>query len=187
MVFDSVFPVISDATRRRILEELLDGDLAVGELVERLGVSQPTVSKHLKVLREAQLVSTRAEGQRRYYGVEVAGLVAAAEWFTPFAELAATAGRTPSVLRPTVHPAGASGESARAARIAETVGAPPASGETAPAGQPARDGQVVREGQPKEFGRAVGATVEQVADRAQHLLNRLPKPRFPQGRIGRRR
>ncbi|GAA3703312.1 hypothetical protein GCM10022377_16140 [Zhihengliuella alba] len=185
MVFESVFPVISDATRRRILEELLDGDLAVGELVERLGVSQPTVSKHLKVLREAELVSTRAEGQRRYYGVEVAALVAAAEWFTPFAELAATAGRPASVLRPAVQPATV-GEPGRAPRAADAAAAAPALRGVPATGEVVREG-APREAQSKEFGRAVGATVEQVADRAQHLLNRLPKPRFTQGRIGRRR
>jgi DNA-binding transcriptional ArsR family regulator len=67
MGIDDVFAVIAESTRRQILENLRDGDKAVGELVIELQVSQPTVSKHLKVLREAGLVTMRAQGQKRFY------------------------------------------------------------------------------------------------------------------------
>lgn len=159
MVYESVFPVLAEPTRRRILEELSAGDLAVGQLVEKLDVSQPTVSKHLKVLRDAGLVSTRAEGQRRYYRLEADDLAATSEWFAPFVARVAPepAPARPAALRPAapVRPAAA----------------------VVPAGAGAEDGTGS-----KEFGRTVNATVEQVADRAQVLLGRLPKPKF-----GRRR
>nr|MBW4095461.1 winged helix-turn-helix transcriptional regulator [Acidobacteriota bacterium] len=69
MVIDDVFAVIADETRRDILVSLAAGDKAVGTLVEELHGSQPTVSKHLRVLREAGLVSMRAQGQKRFYSL----------------------------------------------------------------------------------------------------------------------
>ncbi|RZU62348.1 ArsR family transcriptional regulator [Zhihengliuella halotolerans] len=173
MVYESVFPVLAEPTRRRILEELSAGDLAVGQLVEKLGVSQPTVSKHLKVLRDAELVSTRAEGQRRYYRLEAADLAAASEWFAPFVARATPepAPTRPAALRPAApvqpdarpHHQPAARETPAAAVVPASAGAEDGTGS-------------------KEFGRTVNATVEQVADRAQILLGRLPKPKF-----GRRR
>lgn len=88
MVIDDVFAVIAEATRREILVALQPGDRAVGELVEELGVSQPTVSKHLKVLRDAGLVSMRADGQKRFYALRLEPLGAVATWLHGF-ELAA--------------------------------------------------------------------------------------------------
>ncbi|RAX50368.1 transcriptional regulator [Arthrobacter sp. AQ5-05] len=70
MAHDDIFSALADPTRRRLLEALREDSCSVGSLVEALGVSQPTVSKHLKVLREAGLVSMRADGQRRYYALE---------------------------------------------------------------------------------------------------------------------
>lgn len=84
MVIDDVFAVIAESTRRGILTSLRAGDKAVGELVEEMGVSQPTVSKHLKVLREAGLVRMRAEGQRRYYALDPAPLTDVAAWLAWF-------------------------------------------------------------------------------------------------------
>lgn len=66
---DDVFAVIADPTRRHIIQALAVERLAVGELVEELGVSQPTVSKHLRVLRTAGLVETEADGQKRFYSI----------------------------------------------------------------------------------------------------------------------
>ena len=80
MGIDDVFAVIAEGTRRQILENLRDGDRAVGELVIELQVSQPTVSKHLKVLREAGLVSMRAQGQKRYYSLDTAPLGLVLGW-----------------------------------------------------------------------------------------------------------
>ena len=77
---DDVFAVIAEGTRRQILRNLRDGDKAVGELVVELQVSQPTVSKHLKVLREAGLVTMRAQGQKRFYSLETAPLQVVRNW-----------------------------------------------------------------------------------------------------------
>lgn len=79
MAHDS-YSALSDPTRRRILTALSHGARPVGELVRELEVSQPTVSKHLKVLRDVGLVTTRAEGQRRYYSIEAETLAGVARW-----------------------------------------------------------------------------------------------------------
>src|SRR6476660_7243988 len=84
MVTDDVFAVIAEATRRDILVSLQSGDKAVGELVEELAASQPTISKHLKVLREADLVSMRAQGQKRYYTLNTKPLAGIASWLETF-------------------------------------------------------------------------------------------------------
>ncbi|MFE5836901.1 ArsR/SmtB family transcription factor [Arthrobacter sp. NPDC056493] len=84
MVTDDVFAVIAEATRRDILVSLQAGDKAVGELVEELAASQPTISKHLKVLREADLVSMRAQGQKRYYALNPKPLAGVASWLETF-------------------------------------------------------------------------------------------------------
>lgn len=84
MVTDDVFAVIAEATRRDILVSLRSGDKAVGELVEELDASQPTISKHLKVLREADLVSMRAQGQKRYYALNPKPLAGVASWLETF-------------------------------------------------------------------------------------------------------
>ena len=84
MVIDDVFAVIAEGTRRELLGALRSGDKSVGTLVEELEVSQPTVSKHLKVLREAGLVSMRAEGQKRYYSLQTAPLEEIVLWLRAF-------------------------------------------------------------------------------------------------------
>jgi DNA-binding transcriptional ArsR family regulator len=88
-----IFDVIADPTRRDILRVLLDrhtdavhsvGEISVSEIVATLELSQPTVSKHLKVLREAGLVSVREEGQHRYYRLDAGPLEAVEDWVIPF-------------------------------------------------------------------------------------------------------
>lgn len=85
-----IFDVIADGTRRDILQLLLrratDGDAgtSVTHIVSELGVSQPTVSKHLKVLREAEMVTVREDGQRRFYSLSVAPLEQVDDWLVPF-------------------------------------------------------------------------------------------------------
>ena len=74
------YSALSDPTRRRILSALRHGSRPVGELVEELEVSQPTVSKHLKVLRDTGLVATRAEGQKRFYSVQAQPLREVTAW-----------------------------------------------------------------------------------------------------------
>jgi DNA-binding transcriptional ArsR family regulator len=73
---DDEWAVLGDRTRRTIVEHLARGPLAVGDLAELLPVSRPAVSQHLKVLREAGLVAERAEGTRRVYRLDAAGVLA---------------------------------------------------------------------------------------------------------------
>lgn len=86
-----IFDVLSDPTRRDLLGRLLaasassDGELSVGTLVEQTGLSQPTVSKHLKVLRDHGLVAVREEAQHRFYRIDPAPLEEAAAWLAAFA------------------------------------------------------------------------------------------------------
>lgn len=88
-----IFDVIADATRRELLQHLLDAslrgeggssELSVSELVERMDATQPTVSKHLKVLRDHGLVTVRDEGQHRYYTVDSGPLDEVEDWVIPF-------------------------------------------------------------------------------------------------------
>ena len=93
-----IFDIVADATRRDILRVLLDasgdesprtgvtgsGEISVSEIVTTLELSQPTVSKHLKVLRESGLVSVREEGQHRYYHLDPAPLEDIEDWLIPF-------------------------------------------------------------------------------------------------------
>ncbi|WP_052160941.1 metalloregulator ArsR/SmtB family transcription factor [Kocuria marina] len=74
------YSALSDPTRRRILTALCGGPRPVGELVTALEVSQPTVSKHLKVLRDAGMVATRAQGQKRFYSLTAEPFVAVLDW-----------------------------------------------------------------------------------------------------------
>lgn len=78
------FEAIAEPNRRRILELLRAGERPAGDLVEAMGLSQPGVSKHLKLLREAGLVSVRPDGQRRLYRLEPDELAALDAWLRPF-------------------------------------------------------------------------------------------------------
>lgn len=80
MVVEKVFAVIAESTRRDILQALARENKAVGQLVEELGVAQPTVSKHLRVLREAGVVTMRAQGQKRFYGLNAEPLALISTW-----------------------------------------------------------------------------------------------------------
>jgi DNA-binding transcriptional ArsR family regulator len=83
----AVFEVLAEPARRRILDLLSEREHAVGELVDELGLSQPGVSKHLKVLREAGLVRVRQDAQRRWYGINPAPLAELDAWLTPYRKL----------------------------------------------------------------------------------------------------
>jgi DNA-binding transcriptional ArsR family regulator len=95
-----LFDVIADPTRRELLRALLlqaeapdgDGEASVGTLVAELGLSQPTVSKHLKTLREFRVVSVREQGQHRFYRLEPSSLEPIAEWVGAFVKPAVAAG-----------------------------------------------------------------------------------------------
>jgi len=81
---------LGDPVRRRILELLGDGERPAGVvadvLLAQFGISQPAASQHLQVLRRAGLVAVRAEGTRRIYGVDVAGVAEVQEWLARFAD-----------------------------------------------------------------------------------------------------
>lgn len=79
-----VFNAIAEADRRQILDALFSGEKAVGTLVDDLSMSQPQVSKHLRVLSEVGLVRSRAEGRRRVYHVEPARLRPMNDWLAKF-------------------------------------------------------------------------------------------------------
>jgi DNA-binding transcriptional ArsR family regulator len=82
-----VLEVLAEPHRRRILDALRQGELSVGALVGQLGSSQPLVSKHLRVLREAGLVEVRVDGQRRLYRLRPEPLVELDAWLEPYRQL----------------------------------------------------------------------------------------------------
>ena len=79
-----IFDVLADGTRRDILRRLLDGEAAVSDLVETLGSTQPTISKHLARLLDAGLVTVREDGRNRIYALRVAPLSSVDAWLSPF-------------------------------------------------------------------------------------------------------
>src|SRR5689334_13754376 len=81
------FDVLAEPNRRRILDLLRVAERPVGDLVAALAVSQPAVSKHLRVLREAGLVEVHAEAQRHIYRLRAEPLRAIDEWLAPYREL----------------------------------------------------------------------------------------------------
>ena len=80
----SLFDVIAEPNRRRILDLLREQERPVGDLVAALAVSQPAVSKHLRVLRDAGLVEARTDAQRRVYRVRAEPLHSIDEWLAPY-------------------------------------------------------------------------------------------------------
>jgi DNA-binding transcriptional ArsR family regulator len=80
----TTFDVLAEPTRRRILDMVRDRERSVGDLVESLSVSQPGVSKHLRVLREAGLVDVRHDAQRRLYRLRAAPLAEVDAWLAPY-------------------------------------------------------------------------------------------------------
>jgi DNA-binding transcriptional ArsR family regulator len=83
----STFDVLADPTRRRILDLLIQAEQPVGDLVATLDISQPGVSKHLRVLREAGLVEARTDAQRRIYRVRAEPLAEVDAWLQPYRRL----------------------------------------------------------------------------------------------------
>jgi len=79
--------VLAEPRRLQILDLLRERERPVGELVDRLGVSQPAVSKHLRVLRDAGLVEARPDAQRRLYRIRPEPLAELDEWLSSYREL----------------------------------------------------------------------------------------------------
>lgn len=82
-----VLSALAEPQRRRLLDALRDGELPVGSLVQALGISQPLVSKHLRVLREAGLVNVRVDGQRRLYRLRLQPLAELDAWLEPYRQM----------------------------------------------------------------------------------------------------
>jgi DNA-binding transcriptional ArsR family regulator len=80
----AAFALLAEPNRRRILDLLRGAERPVGELVEELAISQPAVSKHLRVLREAGLVEVRADAQRRLYRINPEPLREIDVWLEPY-------------------------------------------------------------------------------------------------------
>jgi DNA-binding transcriptional ArsR family regulator len=80
----STFEIVAEPRRRQILDALRSGERPVGALVDELGMSQPAISKHLRVLRAAGLVEVRIDAQRRLYRVRPEPLRAIEDWLAPY-------------------------------------------------------------------------------------------------------
>lgn len=80
----SSFEILADPTRRCLLEELRKSEQSVGSLVKRMKMSQPAVSKHLRLLREAGIATVRVDAQRRMYRLNPEGLREIDDWLTPY-------------------------------------------------------------------------------------------------------
>jgi hypothetical protein len=158
----------------------------VGELVEELAASQPTISKHLKVLREADLVSMRAQGQKRYYALNPKPLAGVATWLETFdvgpakpAAEAATPARSPRARS-----VGQQGQDVPEKQLTQPDGeplvAPPVSTdverspETVPASGAAASVSGTDDTRPQQIGRTVGRAATKAADLLANLPN-LPK------------
>ena len=79
------FTAVADDGRRRLLDAIGSGEATVGELVDRLALSQPQVSKHLRILREVDLVLVRQDGRRRWYRINGPALRPVHDWVSTFA------------------------------------------------------------------------------------------------------
>jgi DNA-binding transcriptional ArsR family regulator len=84
MAYERALIALADPTRRQVFEELRGGAKSVGAIAERLPVSRPAVSQHLKVLRDAGLVADRADGTRRVYYIDPHGLGPLRAWLDQF-------------------------------------------------------------------------------------------------------
>ena len=83
----TTFDVVAEPARRQILDLLIDGPRPVGELVSDTGLSQPNTSRHLRILREAGLVESTVDGQRRLYELRPEGLAELDRWLAPYRKL----------------------------------------------------------------------------------------------------
>ena len=91
MAYQDALLALADPTRRRVFEELRRGPKSVGRIAARMPVSRPAVSQHLGVLKQAGLVVDRAEGTRRVYRIDPAGLAEIRNWLDQFWDVALAA------------------------------------------------------------------------------------------------
>ena len=95
LAMEDIFEVLVEPNPRRILELLRGGDRPVGEIVSALGLSQPAVSKHLQVLKQASLVDVHPDAQRRVYQLRPESLSKLDAWLAPYRELVVATPRRP--------------------------------------------------------------------------------------------
>lgn len=81
---NTVFKALNDPTRRRILELLQERDMTVGEIIEHFHISGPSISHHLDLLKQAQLVTSQKEGQYIYYSLNTTVVDEIMKWFLQF-------------------------------------------------------------------------------------------------------
>ncbi len=81
---DTTFEALAEPSRRQLLDAVRDRELSVGDLVNVVGLSQPGVSRHLKILRDAGLVTVRLSAQRRLYRARADALLELEEWLAPY-------------------------------------------------------------------------------------------------------
>ena len=81
---NALFKALNDTTRREILEILKDGDLTAGEIADRFHISKPSISHHLDLLRQAELVTSVKEGQFIYYSLNTTVMDEMLKWFIQF-------------------------------------------------------------------------------------------------------
>ena len=86
MAYGVALAALSDPTRRAVFERVLEAPSSVGEIAQAMPISRPAVSQHLRVLKEAGLVTDRAEGTRRVYQIDPAGLGVIRQWLDRFWE-----------------------------------------------------------------------------------------------------
>jgi DNA-binding transcriptional ArsR family regulator len=91
---ERAFDALGDSTRRAVLKRLRGGARSVGEIAEGMEVSRPAVSQHLKILKEARLVTVHAVGTRRVYAVDASGIVSLQKWLGGFWDETLTAFKT---------------------------------------------------------------------------------------------
>jgi DNA-binding transcriptional ArsR family regulator len=84
---EDVFEVVAEPSRRGILDLLMDRPHSVGEIADRTGLSQPNVSRHLRILREADVVVAQPQGQRRLYELRPQGMAELFGWIAPYQRL----------------------------------------------------------------------------------------------------
>jgi DNA-binding transcriptional ArsR family regulator len=100
MAYEKAFAALADPSRRRVFERLRAGPMSVGALAKHMPVSRPAVSQHLKVLKEAGLVTDHAEGTRRVYSIDPQGLAALRSWLDQFWDDALAAFRAEAERKP---------------------------------------------------------------------------------------
>lgn len=122
-----VFSVIADPTRRRIVRILAEQTHTVGAVVEKLGMSQPTISKHLKVLRDADVVSVTVEGQRRLYSLNPDVFATVTEWINETVQIAR---QSSEAHVPVALPGGATAPAETEKKVAEPSSAEATDSET---------------------------------------------------------